>query len=95
MGKQNPIAHPNLQPFEGLKRWEKVIEEIQSHERFLVTTHINPDGDGIGSGIALAMHLSALGKDAVMISPDPLPERYHFLDPENKVLTFDPSAFIA
>lgn len=74
------------------KRWAKVAQEIRSHKRFLVTTHVNPDGDGIGSGIALAKHLNRLGKDAIMVSPDPLPERYFFLDPERKVIATDPSS---
>jgi phosphoesterase RecJ-like protein len=75
----------------GTNRWDKVTRAIQSHQRFLVTTHINPDGDGIGSGVALAKHLIYLGKEAVMVSPDPLPERYRFLDPDKKVLTYDPN----
>jgi len=78
----------------GSKRWAKVAQEIQSHKRFLVTTHVNPDGDGIGSGIALMGHLSALGKDAVMVSSDPLPERYRFLDPERHIKTYDPSTSV-
>ncbi|MCH7760031.1 bifunctional oligoribonuclease/PAP phosphatase NrnA [candidate division TA06 bacterium] len=78
----------------GSKRWAKVAQEIQSHKRFLVTTHVNPDGDGIGSGIALMGHLSALGKDAVMVSSDPLPERYRFLDPERHIRTYDPSTSV-
>ena len=75
----------------GSKNWNEVAREIERHNRFLVTTHVNPDGDGIGSGLALAKHLIALGNDAIMVSPDPLPDRYRFLDPEGKVLTYDPN----
>ena len=75
----------------GSERWNQVVQEIKSHNQFLITTHIHPDGDGIGSGVALAKHLISLGKEAVMVSPDPLPERFRFLDPEKKVLTYDPN----
>ena len=52
-----------------------------SHDRFLVVTHENPDGDALGSLLGAALGLRALGKDVVMfLSGDaPLPGEYGFL----------------
>jgi bifunctional oligoribonuclease and PAP phosphatase NrnA len=62
-----------------------VADAIRSHDRFVVTTHENPDGDALGSLLATALALKALGKDAVMyLSGDiPLPAEYGFLGLED------------
>ncbi len=59
-----------------------VTEALRSHERFVVVTHENPDGDALGSLLATTLALRAIGKDAVMyLSGDtPLPAEYAFLD---------------
>ena len=58
-----------------------VVQAIRSHERFLVVTHENPDGDALGSMLALTLGLRALGKDPVMYLTGraPLPAEYRFL----------------
>ena len=58
-----------------------VAEAIRSHERFLVTTHENPDGDALGSLLATKLALDALGKDAVMYlyGEAPLPREYTWM----------------
>ena len=59
-----------------------VAEEIRAGERFLLTTHENPDGDALGSLLATHMILDALGKDSVMFlgaKEFPLPVEYRFL----------------
>jgi phosphoesterase RecJ-like protein len=61
---------------------ELVLEEIDRAERFLVVTHENPDGDALGSLIAMQENLTALGKDSVMFidaGEFPLPHEYRFL----------------
>jgi bifunctional oligoribonuclease and PAP phosphatase NrnA len=45
---------------------DQVAEEIRSGDRFLLTTHENPDGDALGSLLAVHHILGALGKDSVM-----------------------------
>ena len=45
---------------------EAVVEAIRSHDRFLVTTHENPDGDALGSILAMKLALEQLGKDAFL-----------------------------
>jgi phosphoesterase RecJ-like protein len=58
-----------------------VADAIRSHDRFLVTTHENPDGDALGSVLAMKGALEQLGKDAVLYLSGsvPLPHEYGFL----------------
>jgi bifunctional oligoribonuclease and PAP phosphatase NrnA len=60
---------------------EAVVDAIRSRDRFLVTTHENPDGDALGSMLAAHLTLQALGKDSLMFlpGPAPLPGEYRFL----------------
>lgn len=60
--------------------WNKIKAIIQKHQRFLVTTHKSPEGDAIGSAVALKEFLKDLGKDVVMVNYDPVPPPYRFLD---------------
>src|ERR671935_118057 len=59
-----------------------VVEALRSHDRFLVTTHENPDGDALGSLLAARLGLEQLGKDAVMAlcGDAPLPGEYAFME---------------
>ena len=58
-----------------------VVEALRSHDRFLVTTHENPDGDALGSLLAGKLALEQLGKDVEMALPSeaPLPGEYAFM----------------
>jgi len=62
---------------------------IGSAGRIVLTTHINPDGDGLGSEVALALSLSELGKDAVILNHSATPDFYRFLDEANLIKQFD------
>jgi phosphoesterase RecJ-like protein len=58
----------------------KLLDVFRKHDSFLITGHINPEGDSIGSSLALALGLKKLGKrDVVVISSDPVPEILRFL----------------
>ncbi|MEA2225071.1 MAG: bifunctional oligoribonuclease and phosphatase NrnA [Solirubrobacteraceae bacterium] len=64
---------------------ERVLERIREDARFALATHEHPDGDALGSLVAMQELLSALGKDSVMyVSPDDLP-----LPPEYEVFVLD------
>jgi phosphoesterase RecJ-like protein len=61
---------------------EAVLAALRERDRFVLVTHEHPDGDALGSIVAMQALLRALGKDSVMvISPDdfPLPKEYRFL----------------
>ena len=55
---------------------EQVLKEIQQRRRFLVTSHARPDGDAIGSTLALAQLLRKMGKSAEVVLRDSVPVIY-------------------
>ena len=59
-----------------------VADAIRENDRFLVVTHENPDGDALGSMLAMTLGLRALRKDVVMYlsGSAPTPAEYRFLD---------------
>jgi phosphoesterase RecJ-like protein len=61
---------------------QTIAKAIRDHDRFLVTTHENPDGDALGSLLATKLMLEQLGKDTVIyLAGDvPLPHEYQFMD---------------
>jgi phosphoesterase RecJ-like protein len=61
---------------------ELVLEELRGARKLIVVTHENPDGDALGSLVAMQQLLTALGKDSLMFihsSEFPLPYEYRFL----------------
>ncbi|HET6420347.1 MAG TPA: bifunctional oligoribonuclease/PAP phosphatase NrnA [Geobacteraceae bacterium] len=65
---------------------QRIISEIELNNTFLVTAHENPDGDAIGSSLAMANYLASLGKDVTIYSCDPVPDNYMFLPLAGNVL---------
>jgi phosphoesterase RecJ-like protein len=59
--------------------FQRVNHFFASHQRFLVTSHIRPDGDAVGSVLGLGLALKAAGKTVEMVLPDGAPEIYSFL----------------
>lgn len=61
---------------------DAVVAALRDHDRFLVTSHENPDGDALGSLLAMHLALTSLGKDSVMVLPGSmaLPGEYRFLE---------------
>ncbi|MCM8790867.1 MAG: bifunctional oligoribonuclease/PAP phosphatase NrnA [Candidatus Omnitrophica bacterium] len=57
----------------------KVIAAIKKHKRFLVSAHVNPEGDSLCSQLAMKELLIALGKEVFLINSDAVPEHYKFL----------------
>ncbi|MBK05996.1 MAG: DHH family phosphoesterase [Deltaproteobacteria bacterium] len=66
---------------------QQIADVIQQHQRFLVTAHMAPDGDAIGSSIALLSILEALGKDVILFNDVPYPAQFHFLTHADRVQT--------
>ncbi len=65
--------------------WSPLRDLIETHDRFLVTTHVRPDGDALGSEVGMAGLLRQKGKDVRVVNSSPMPPRYDFLDPERKL----------
>lgn len=61
------------------KEMENVIEEIRKRDNFLITSHMHPEGDSIGSQLALFNVLKKMGKNAVIVDQDKVPDNLKFL----------------
>lgn len=57
----------------------QVVELIENKQKFAITTHVRPDGDGVGSSLGLCWLLRSLGKSAEVIVSDGVPVSYHNL----------------
>jgi phosphoesterase RecJ-like protein len=51
----------------------QIVEAIRARHRFVISSHVRPDGDSIGSSVAMAFALGALGKQAQVVHKDPAP----------------------
>ena len=71
-----PRAPPFPDPREAIARIAALMRERRS---FLITTHRSPDGDGIGTGTALANLLASMGKEVLCYDVDPVPYYLRFL----------------
>jgi phosphoesterase RecJ-like protein len=60
-----------------------IVEILSSRDNFIITTHANPDGDALGSSSGLMNLLRENGKKADLLLPEPLPEAYKNLVPED------------
>lgn len=65
--------------------WPRFVELIRSSGRVLLTTHIRPDCDALGSTLGLAAVLERLGKEVEIVTAFDVPADYKFLNPEGKV----------
>jgi phosphoesterase RecJ-like protein len=65
----------------GTSDLRQVADAVRAHDRFVIATHENPDGDSLGSILAMKLALEQLGKDAVMYlaGTTPLPKEYRFM----------------
>lgn len=57
----------------------QVVELIENKQKFAITTHIKPDGDGIGSSLGLCWLLNSLGKSAEVVVRGDIPSAYRNL----------------
>lgn len=68
-----------------------LVRELRACSRILLLTHENPDGDGIGSVLALRLGLVALGKDVTCVAPEGCPRKYLFLPGAESLLSQTPA----
>ncbi len=63
----------------------KIVQLVKDSEKFLIATHTNPDGDAIGSQLALYSLLREMSKKAEIINRNELPEKYNFLPESDSI----------
>jgi len=69
--------------------WSPIIDALLDGQHFVLTTHENSDGDGLGSEVALARVLKALGKEVAIVNPTEVPPNYLFLKKLYPITLFD------
>jgi len=72
-------------------KFEEIGRILREHQRFAVLSHVRPDGDALGSQLAVALSLKQLGKEVRVWNEDGMLEKYSFL-PRAELLTKPPSA---
>jgi len=71
-------------------KFEEIGRILREHQRFAILGHVRPDGDALGSQLALALSLQQLGKEVRVWNEDGMLEKYSFL-PRAELLTKPPS----
>ena len=67
----------------------KQLEQIlNKKKRVILSTHVNPDGDGLGTELAFYHYLSSKGIDCRIINSSPTPPKFTFLDPDNSIYIY-------
>jgi phosphoesterase RecJ-like protein len=64
-----------------------IVDALVSNDKFFLATHLNPDGDAIGSAVALALALKSMGKDVTVYDLDGVPSTCSFLPGSDMVVT--------
>ncbi|MCH2177909.1 MAG: DHH family phosphoesterase [Mariniblastus sp.] len=65
--------------------WPRFVEVIQKANNIVLTSHIRPDCDALGSELGMAGVLRALGKNVRIVNGQETPENLAFIDPENEI----------
>jgi len=66
-----------------------IVNLFKNNDKFLIATHMSPDGDGLGSALALCTAIEMLNKKTVLVCRDPIPYQCTFLPGHEKFITFD------
>ncbi len=70
---------------------EEICSMVKRYQRFLITTHVRADGDGIGSEVALYHALRSMGKTVCIANDSPTPQMYQFIIPPEGVYIYPDS----
>lgn len=75
--------------------FQSAVNELKKADKILILTHINPDGDTLGSGYALLRALLQLGKRARLINGDRINEKYAYLSEKLSEDNFEPEYIVS
>ncbi|MCU0822978.1 MAG: bifunctional oligoribonuclease/PAP phosphatase NrnA [Spirochaetes bacterium] len=64
---------------------KNLTDFLSRHQKFIISTHESPDGDGLGAEIAFNELLRKLGKTTYILNSDPIPSKFHFIDVDNEI----------
>jgi phosphoesterase RecJ-like protein len=66
--------------------WEPLRDIIHNNQRFVLSSHVRPDADALGSELGMAMLLDRLGKSVRIVNPSAIPDNLMFLDPAGRAM---------
>lgn len=72
-----------------MNKYEQIVESIRTAENIVITAHKSPDGDSIGSSVAMLEFCKALGKPATICHPDPAPDFLLWLPETENILNME------
>ena len=67
--------------------WDELVKVVQENDRFVLTSHIRPDCDALGSELGMAGILETLGKEVTIINGHETPPNLAFIDPARRIKT--------
>jgi bifunctional oligoribonuclease and PAP phosphatase NrnA len=76
-------------PHKSMDTYQRIIDTLKSAKRVLVTTHVRPDGDALGSTAAMVLGMKKAGIDAEVLLLSHLPSKYAFIFNDFKIPFFD------
>ncbi len=65
--------------------WSRFVDVVERGRRFVLTSHVRPDCDALGSELGLADVLASLGKEATIVNADTTPPHIAFIDPREEI----------
>lgn len=71
--------------------FEQIGQVLRDNQRFAILSHVRPDGDALGSQLALALSLECLGKEVRVWNEDGMLDKYSFI-PRSSLITKPPAA---
>ena len=66
-------------------QWTQLKSLIDTHQAFLLTSHVRPDCDALGSELGMAELLRSMGKEVRILNADPTPPHLAFIDPDEQI----------
>ncbi|MCH2119530.1 MAG: bifunctional oligoribonuclease/PAP phosphatase NrnA, partial [Pirellulales bacterium] len=66
--------------------WPRFVDLINANQRFLLTSHIRPDCDALGSELGMAAVLEQLGKEVRIVNGQETPPNLSFIDPQQRIM---------
>ena len=74
---------------------DEVVAELQKRSSFMFVSHVKPDGDTLGAGLALGLAMKSLGKRVGYFNQDPVPRNLRFLPEAETVRALNVSPRVA
>lgn len=72
---------------------EAIVKSLNEANKILILTHIDPDGDAIGSVLGLGLALEKIGKKVIMACQDPVPRRFLYLPGSQRIIPYPSGSF--